>query len=105
MDIRRISHLRFFHTIAWAVLVCGLVVGAAASLGRATLNLKAALTDKPDIAIYLLLPEEKIGRTVLLRDLDTERDYLAETKDGPKLVRLKKTDKQWFVSSVEQLHE
>jgi len=105
MDIRRISHLRFFHTIAWAVLLCGLIVGMAASLGRATLNLKAALTDKPDIALYLLLPEEKIGRSVLLRERDDERDYLADTKDGPKLVRLKKGEKQWYVDMIEQLHE
>lgn len=105
MDIRRISHLRFFHTIGWAVLLCGLIVGMAASLGRATLNLKAALTDKPDIALYLLLPEEKIGRSVLLREREDERDYLAETKDGPKLVRLKKGESEWYVELVENLHE
>ena len=46
--------------------------------GRINAGLKAALTDKPDIAIYLLLPEEEIGRTLLLRDKDNERDYLAE---------------------------
>ncbi|MEI8230920.1 MAG: hypothetical protein WCG83_07350 [Candidatus Peregrinibacteria bacterium] len=105
MDIRRISTYRFFHTILWAVVVCGVVVGAAAFLGRATLNIKAALTDKPDIAIYLLLPDEQIGKTTLLRDLDTERDYLAETKDGPKLIKLKKGEKEWFVLSMEKLRE
>jgi len=105
MDFNRVSSFRFFHTIGWAVLLCALIVGLAATLGRATLNLKAALTDKPDIAIYLLLPEEEIGRTVLLREKDNERDYLAETKDGPKLVRLKRGDNQWYVVEVQKLRE
>jgi hypothetical protein len=82
-----------------------LIVGVAAALGRTTLNLNAALTDKPDIAIYLLLPEEGIGKTVLLREKDNERDYLAETKTGPKLVRLRKGNKQWYVEDVQALRE
>lgn len=81
------------------------VVVGAALLGRATHNFQAALTDKPDVAIYLLLPEEELGITTLLRESETERDYLAETKNGPKLVKLKKGDKEWFVSVVEELHE
>ena len=105
MDWHRVSTFRFFHTIGWAVLLCALIVAVAATLGRATLNLKAALTDKPDIAVYLLLPEEEIGRTVLLRDKGDERDYLAETKDGPKLVRLKKGNDQWYVEEVQKLRE
>lgn len=74
-------------------------------LGRAAHNFQAALTQKPDVAIYLLLPDEEIGRTTLLRETETERDYLADTKDGPKLIRLKKGDKVWFVSFTERLHE
>ena len=105
MDIHALSPSRFSHTLLWAVVVCLAIVGAAAFLGRATLNIKAALTDKPDIAIYLLLPEEQIGKTTLLRDLNTERDYLAETKDGPKLIKLKKGEKEWFVLSMEKLRE
>lgn len=105
MDIRHLSRFRFLHTIGWAVLLSGLIVMLAAGLGRAAINLKAALTDKPDIAIYLLLPEEKIGKTTLLRERDNERDYLAETKDGPKLIRLRKGEKEWFVVEVETLHE
>jgi len=91
--------------MVWAVVLCGLIVGIAAALGRATLNIKAALTDKPDIAIYLLLPEEEIGKTVLLRESENERDYLAETKTGPKLVRLKKGEKQWYVEEIQTLRE
>lgn len=105
MDLRSISRLRFLHTIGWALLLSALVVAVAATLGRATINLKAALTDKPDIALYLLLPEEEIGRSTLLRAREDERDYLAETKDGPKLVRLKMGEKEWYVELVEQLHE
>lgn len=105
MDLAHASSFRFFHTIGWAVLLCALIVGIAATLGRATLNLKAALTDKPDIAIYLLLPEEEIGRTMLLRDKGSERDYLAETADGPKLVRLKRGENQWYVEEVQKLRE
>ncbi|MDD5623367.1 MAG: hypothetical protein PHI23_01500 [Candidatus Peribacteraceae bacterium] len=104
MDIRHVSHWRFFHTVGWAVLLCALIVAIAATLGRATMNIRAALTDKPDIAIYLLLPEEEIGRTMLLKESETERDYLAETKDGPKLIRLKKGEK-WYVAEMEKLRE
>lgn len=105
MDIRLISRYRFLHTIGWALLLSCLIVAVAATLARATLNLKAALTDKPDIALYLLLPDEDIGSTTLLRAREDERDYLAETKDGPKLVKLKKGEREWYVILVEPLHE
>ena len=81
------------------------MVALAASIARATLNLSAALTDKPDLAIYLLLPEEEIGQTTLLRVYEDQRDYLAETKDGPKLIQLKRGPHQWYVSLIEKLHE
>lgn len=103
--IAQLSRLRYIHTYIWALLVSAVVVAIAAALARATLNMNAALTSKPDLAIYLLLPEEEIGQTTLLRSTETERDYLAETKNGPKLIRLKKGEKQWFVSSKERLHE
>lgn len=105
MDIARLSRFRFLHTMGWAVVLSALIVLVAAGLGRAAINLKAALTDKPDIAIYLLLPDEEIGQTTLLREKENERDYLAETKDGPKLIKLKKGEEEWYVVEVEQLHE
>lgn len=92
-------------TIGWAFILSATVVAVAAGLARATMNMKAALIEKPDIAIYLLLPEEEIGKTDLLRETETQRDYIAETKDGPKLVILKKGDTQWYVAEVEKLHE
>ncbi|MDP7069408.1 MAG: hypothetical protein QF815_02675 [Candidatus Peribacteraceae bacterium] len=81
------------------------VVGVAAGIGRATINIKGALIDKPDIAIYLLLPEEGIGKTTLLREEDDERHYLAETEKGPKLVIMKKGETEWYISSMELLRE
>ena len=92
-------------TVLWAVFCCLSIVAAAASFARASRNFAAALTDKPDLAVYLLLPDEHIGQSTLLREHETERDYLAETKDGPKLVKLKRGEKEWFVSVVEPLHE
>ncbi|MDD4319233.1 MAG: hypothetical protein PHW10_02835 [Candidatus Peribacteraceae bacterium] len=104
MHFRLVSPLRYRHTMFWAILLSALIVGMAATLARASYNITAALTDKPDVAIYLLLPEEEIGRTTLLRDNLDERDYLAETKDGPKLIRLKRGGTQWYVEFEEELH-
>ena len=89
----------------WAVLGSCMIVAVLATLGRATFNFTAALTDKPDIAIYMLLPDEEIGKTTLLREKEGERHYLAETKEGPKLVILKMGEEEWYVSEVEPLRE
>lgn len=105
MIIYRLSRRGYLHTTFWALLLCAIIVAAAAALGRATLNLNAALTDKPDIAIYLLLPDENLRQTVLLREEGDERHYYAETADGPKLVILEKRDGVWEVKTVEKLRE
>lgn len=104
MDIKFVSVLRFRHTMFWALLLSCLIVGVAATLARASFNIAAALTLKPDIALYLLLPEEEIGWSTLLRDDGNIRDYLAHTKDGDKLIRLKRGENQWFVQFEENLH-
>lgn len=103
--IHSLSGKKFGHTVMWSVVLCVAIVISASLLGRATGNFKAALTDKPDVAIYLLLPDEDLGNTTLLRESETERDYLADTKEGPKLIKLKKGEKEWFVSVVEKLHQ
>jgi hypothetical protein len=103
--VHGLSARGFRRTTTWSLVTAMLIVAVAAALGRAAHNFKAALTDKPDVAIYLLLPNEDLGTTTLLREADTERDYLAETKDGPKLVKLKKGDKEWYVALEEPLHE
>ena len=105
MEIHHISRKRYLHTIFLAVLGSMLVVSIMATLGRASYNFSAALTQKPDVAIYILLPEEEITSVELLRDKGDERHYLVETKDGQKLVILKMGDKEWFVSLAEELRE
>ena len=89
----------------YTLLFSAVIVVVAALLGRAARNLQAALVSKPDIAIYLLLPEEDMGQVTVLRASDTQREYLAQTKEGPKLVILKKGEQQWYVGSIEKLHE
>lgn len=103
--IHTLSRRSYSRTVFWSVLLCVSIVVAAAALGRATHNFSAALTDKPDVALYLLLPEEGIGRTTLLRESEEERDYLAETETGPKLIKLRRADGRWYVSLIEKLHE
>ncbi len=105
MEIHHVSRRRYAHTIKWAVCGSVAVVVIAAGVGRATLNLRAAVTEKPDIAIYMLLPEEEIGKIEILRESETQRDYLAETKDGPKLIILKRGEEKWYVELVEPLRE
>lgn len=96
---------RLFAGMGWALLGSSIVVGATAFLGRAALNLHAALTEKPDIGIYMLLPDEGIRNTTLLRSTDTERHYLAETRDGSKLIILRKNGEEWGVAHIERLRE
>ena len=105
MEITTISRRRYTQTVLLAILGSMLIVSVLATLGRASYNLTAAITSKPDLAVYLLLPEEKIGQLKLLREEKDERHYYAETKDGPKLVILKRGEKQWYVAEVEELRE
>lgn len=96
---------RFLTTVTVALIGSVLIVIVTAFLGRAAHNLQGALIEKPDIAIYLLLPEEGINAATLLREKETEREYLVETDEGPKLVTLRKGQKEWEVAKVEKLHE
>ncbi|MCA9370514.1 MAG: hypothetical protein KC680_00970 [Candidatus Peregrinibacteria bacterium] len=105
MDIKDISRKRFLSTVVWGVLASVIIVGAAAGIGRATVNLQGALTNKPDIAIYLLLPDEGIGKIEVLKEEENERHYLADTSEGKKFIILKKGQKEWYVSDVQSLHD
>ena len=105
MEIHRLSRKGFLHTVGWGLVASLIIVGMAAGLGRATLNLRGAVTDNPDLAIFVLLPDERIGKVELLREEENERHYLIATKDGPKLVILKKGESEWYVSYIEKLHE
>ncbi len=102
--ISHISRRSFTRTVIAAVVLCITIVATSAALARAAHNFKIALREKPDIAIYLLLPDEQITTTKVLREGEKERDYLAETKDGPKLVKLKKDNDQWYAALIEPLH-
>lgn len=102
--VAHLSHHSYTHTVKWALAVSTLIVVATAALARAAHNFKIALKDKPDIALYLLLPEEEITKSEVLRESETERDYLAETRDGPKLIKLKKNEGTWRAALVEPLH-
>ncbi len=105
INIHHLPRHRFLKTVLWAVFASAVIVSAAAGLGRAARNFQAALTDKPDVALYLLLPEDDIMDSTLLREQPTERDYLAQTKHGSMLIKLKRGPQQWYVSSKETLHE
>ncbi len=99
------QRFKFTHTYAWALLVSCLVVALAATLARASLNLAGALVNKPDIAVLMLLPEEEVTASSLLRAEGDTRDYLVMTKNGAKLVKLHKGVEHWFVQETIPLHE
>lgn len=104
MEIGNISRKRFLFTVGWGIIASLVIVAGAAGIGRATMNLKGAITDKPDIAIYLLLPDEGIGKVELLKEEEDERHYVAHTKTGLKFVILRKGEKEWYVAEMENLH-
>lgn len=104
--VHSLSRKSYLRTVVWAFFLCFTIVICSSLLGRATRNFKAALIDKPDVAIYLLLPDEGLGQTTLLRESETTRDYLADTKDGEKLIKLAKNrEGLWEVALIERLHE
>lgn len=106
LDFAFVSRFRYVHTMMWAVLLSLLIVGMAATIGRATVNLRGALTaEDGSLAVMMLLPEEEITEVTLVKaGLDTQ-EFLTETKDGPKLIRMKKGDKEWFVQEKISLRE
>ncbi len=105
LQTHTLSRPRYTSALFWAYVVSGVIVIATAFLGRAALNFRAALVEKPDIAIYLLLPEDNISGAELLRETETERDYVAQTPTGPELIKLRKGERQWEVVYREPLHE
>lgn len=94
----------FANTVLVALALSAVIVAATAGLGRALHNLQSALTGKPDLAVYLLLPDEDVRNVTLLRGGNSRRDYLVETKDGPKLAILLMQNGEWTVAELEPLH-
>lgn len=105
MEIERISRWRYFSTILWAIGGSIAVVAVTAGLARATLNMKGALVEKPEIAVYILLPDLEITQVEVLREEEMQKDLLVHTKSGNYLVIMKKGEEQWYVAEQESLHE
>ncbi len=106
MDFAFVSRFRSAHTISWALLLSALIVALAATLGRATVNLRGALSaEDASLAVMLLLPEEEIREVTILRASFDTQEFLAETKTGPKVIRLKKGPERWFVLDEVPLRE
>jgi hypothetical protein len=55
--------------------------------------------------VMLLLPEEEISSVTMIKATRDTQEFMAETKDGPKLIRMKRGPKEWFVQDEVTLHE
>ncbi|MSR87069.1 hypothetical protein EXS70_02750, partial [Candidatus Peribacteria bacterium] len=106
LDFRFVSRFRYTHTILWALLLSSLIVGTAATIARATVKLRGALTDDDgSIAVMMLLPDEGITDVELIKAGPETQEFLVETKEGPKLIRLKHSSTSsgqatWFVQDT-----
>ncbi len=106
LDFAFVSRFRAIHTMTWALLLSCLIVAAAATIGRATVNLRGALTaEDASLAVMILLPDEKISDVKMIKASSDTQEFLAETKDGPKLIRMKRGETQWFVQEMVTLRE
>ena len=106
LDFAFVSRFRCAHTILWALLLCSLIVSVAATIGRATVKLRGALTDEDgSLAVMMLLPDEQIKDVTMIKAGSDTQEFLAETKTGPKVIRLKRGPQQWFVQEEVTLRE
>jgi hypothetical protein len=108
MQIHETSARTFRAVVILAVIAGTAVIIAFSLISRAQLNLKAALTDKPDIAVLLLMEEmgAEVTDSELLRDLGNERDYLVETSgSGTLFIKLRKAGEEWHIAEQTPLHE
>lgn len=105
MEIDRISRWRYASTIIWAVAGSLGIVAVTAGLARATLNVKGALVEKPEIAVYMLLPEVAITKVEILEEFENQKDLLVYTKTGKLLVIMKKGNSEWYIAEQENLHD
>ncbi len=103
MDFSSIPRPHFVKATVWTLILCIAIVSLAAALARATLNLNAALIDKPDLALYVLDPT--ITHAELLRERLTQRDYLVTSPKGHELIKIRKEDGLWAMTDRELLHE
>lgn len=98
--------LKSAHGMIWALLSSCLIVAIAATLARATINLRGALTaDDASLAVMLLLPDENISDITMIKAGPDTEEFLAQTKEGPKLVRTQKENGTWHVQELIKLRE
>lgn len=107
MHISFLSTWRYTHTMAWAVLLSLLIVAVAATIGRATINLRGALTgEDASLAVMMLLPDQEISDLTMLKAGPETQEFLAETKNGPAVIRVIRIDGKWEVDrDIIPLHE
>lgn len=106
MDFAFVSRFRYMHTISWALLISCLIVSAAATIARATVSLRGALiAEDASLAVMMLLPDKEISDVTLVRASSDVQEFLAETKEGPKLIRMKRGPTRWFVQDEVALRE
>ena len=106
LHLSELSRFRYIHTMTWALLVSSLIVAIAATIGRATINLRGALTaEDAGLAVMMMLPEEEISEITMLRASAERQEFLAETKTGPQLIRVQRGTDGWFVQEKIPLRE
>ena len=112
MHISFLSTWRYTHTMAWALLLSLLIVGIAATIGRATIKLRGALTDEDGTLAVMMLSKKKISSIEMvkagmdpLKDDVQMQEFLTETEDGPELVRASRVDGKWEITQEINLHE
>lgn len=105
MHIADVSKGKHSDITIWAIVAALVFIVFFSLVARASLNLQGALTHKPDLAVYVLLPEEDITEVELLRELNQERDYLLTTKNGMKFAKLRQVDGEWTLATIEDLRD
>ena len=112
MDIQDLSSKSFLKATLIAIAATIAIVGAASLLGRATIYLQAALTDKPDLGVYLLLEKEGFSNIADVQYLEddsadstVQRSYLVETGAGPLYVKIRKGEQEWYLAEEDWLRE
>jgi hypothetical protein len=106
MHIQFLSRWRYTHTITWALLMSSLIVAIAATMARATLRLRGAMSSEDaSLAVMLLLPEKNISDVTMIKAGYDTQEFLAQTESGPEVIRVKKFEGEWIVTEEVPLRE
>ena len=120
MDLERITHTGYKHSVVIALVLSAMVVTLAALLGRGALNLKGSLLlDIPTDVTVIALVEPKLDKKVGIREIDFLRKekrgenekpfyaYQVKTSDAEyHLVKIgfDTEEKKWTLVTFEFLH-